>query len=230
MLLLKEMWGFEVTLNIQYQGEVKELQTQEGVLRVAVEDKDTPNTPGWRAQYFFIKGNEEGNYKIKTDPKTNEGVLSVVKVIFKFSGPENLEIHTWHEPACLLQGKDYETKSLVTLEVGVKNEEPLWVCKEKLTHALNEDFYDSAVITIEVKDVNDPPVFLHNPVVLHVVEEEKPGRVLFTPEVKDVDSDVSKIRLILDFIFYCNLFKLDLNITLQDIAIQRVVVMVKGAV
>lgn len=71
-------------MNIQYQGEVMELQTLKEVLRVAVEDKDSPNTPGWRAQYFFIKGNEEGNYKMETDPQTNEGVLSVVKVNFPF--------------------------------------------------------------------------------------------------------------------------------------------------
>lgn len=97
---------------------------------------------------------------------------------------------------CLFQGQDYETTSLVTLEVGVKNEEPLWVCKEKPTGSPNKDFYHSANITIKVKDVNDPPVWSHNPVNLQVLEEEKPGKVLFTPEVKDVDSDVSQIRLV----------------------------------
>lgn len=110
------------------------------------------------------------------------------------------------------QGKDYETTSLVTLEVGVKNEEPLWVCKEKPTDSLNEDFYDSAVITIKVKDANDPPVFPENPVVLHVAEEEKPGQVLFTPKVTDVDSDVSQIRLSLDSFSSCNLFKINVYI------------------
>lgn len=67
---------------VQYQGEIPEMVTRENVLRLAIEDKDTPNTPGWRAKYFIIKGNEENNYKIETDPDTNEGVLSVVKVIF----------------------------------------------------------------------------------------------------------------------------------------------------
>lgn len=95
--------------------------------------------------------------------------------------------------------------------MGVKNEEPLWVCKEKPTEGPGEDFYDSAVITITVKDANDPPEFPENPVLLHVVEEEKPGRVLFTPKVTDVDSDVSQIRLSLDFFFSCNLFQINLN-------------------
>lgn len=98
----------------------------------------------------------------------------------------------------MFQGKDYESTSFVTLEVGVKNEEPLWVCKEK-SSSVTKDFYDSAVITIKVKDVNDPPVFAQNPVILHLMEEENPGKVLFTPEVTDVDSDVSQIRWVLGF-------------------------------
>lgn len=80
----------KVILNVQYQGEVMELYITEDVLRVAVEDNDTPNTTGWRAKYFFIKGNEEGFYKIETDPKTNEGVLSVIKVKFGIFGTDQL--------------------------------------------------------------------------------------------------------------------------------------------
>lgn len=50
------------------------------ILRVSVEDKDLINTANWRANYTILKGNENGHFKIVTDPKTNEGVLCVVKV------------------------------------------------------------------------------------------------------------------------------------------------------
>lgn len=196
-----------IILNIQYQGEVMEMLIQDDVLRVTVEDNDTPNTPGWRAKYFFIKGNEEGHYKITTDPKTNQGILSVIKVkfcfVFTVSFIDNLQIHSWYDYLRLYQGKDYEKTSFVTLEVGVKNEEPRWVCKGNFASGTYDNFYDSAIIKMKVKDVNDPPVFAQNPVVLHETEEEKPGKVLFTPEVKDEDSDISEIRLILDFFLWC---------------------------
>lgn len=75
----------ETVLPVQYHGEVEEAVTRHDVLRVAVDDKDTPNTPAWRAVYFFIQGNEDNNYQIETDPDTNEGILSVIKVILLFS-------------------------------------------------------------------------------------------------------------------------------------------------
>ncbi|XP_070766701.1 cadherin-like protein 26 [Enoplosus armatus] len=154
----------------KYHGEVSESVIIKEVLRVAVEDKDTPKTPGWRAKYFFIKGNEEENYKLDTDPNTNEGILSVIK------------------------GKDFERTTFTILQIGVENEEPLFVCKDKSSTPPPPD---SVNITIKVIDVNDPPEFDKHKVNLYQKEEEEPGQVLYTPKVHDVDSDVKNIRYVL---------------------------------
>lgn len=50
------------------------------ILRMTVHDLDLPNTPSSKAVYKILQGNENGNFKISTDPNTNEAVLCVVKV------------------------------------------------------------------------------------------------------------------------------------------------------
>ncbi|XP_029361394.1 cadherin-like protein 26 isoform X2 [Echeneis naucrates] len=154
----------------KYHGEVEESVLKDDILRIAVDDKDVPKTPGWRAKYFFIKGNEGGNYKIETDPETNEGILSVIK------------------------GKDFEKTTLTTLEIGVENEEPLFVCHAGSSGPAKAPPSNSINVTVKVIDINDPPHFLNEKNSIYMKEEEQPGMVLFTPNVHDVDSDTSKIR------------------------------------
>lgn len=50
------------------------------VARIGVDDKDLKGTPNWKAVYEITKGNESGNFIIKTDPVTNEGLIYVTKV------------------------------------------------------------------------------------------------------------------------------------------------------
>ncbi|XP_042347619.1 cadherin-like protein 26 [Plectropomus leopardus] len=158
----------------EYHGEVMEATTKSDVLRIAVDDKDTPNTPGWRAKYYFIKGNEGENYKIETDPKTNEGILSVIK------------------------GKDYEKTTNTTLQIGVKNEEDIFYCKNKAAGGTDQPPPEHTVnIIMKVIDINDPPQFDIDKSDVYQQEEEAPGKLLFTPKVTDVDSVVSKIRYVL---------------------------------
>lgn len=64
----------------QYKAQVQENQANVLVLRIPVEDKDQKGTANWKAVYEITKGNESGNFWIKTDPATNEGLLHVIKV------------------------------------------------------------------------------------------------------------------------------------------------------
>lgn len=50
------------------------------MLRLLVHDGDLPFTSAWRVKFNILSGNEEGHFHILTDPETNEGILSVIKV------------------------------------------------------------------------------------------------------------------------------------------------------
>ncbi|MED6268102.1 hypothetical protein CHARACLAT_018786, partial [Characodon lateralis] len=160
----------------QYQAEAVEMTINETILRVAVEDKDTPNTDGWRAKYFFISGNEDGLYKITTDPKTNEGVIGIAK-------EKNFEIHT-----------------LVNLRIGVENVEPISVCKDGqlIKDSKKVPPPDSVNITVKMIDTNDAPVFEKYTDDVYHIEESEPGQVLYNPKVHDIDSSKFRFKLIED--------------------------------
>lgn len=50
------------------------------VMRIKALDKDLENTDNWLAVFDIVKGNEDELFTIETDPKTNEGILRLVKV------------------------------------------------------------------------------------------------------------------------------------------------------
>lgn len=52
------------------------------VMRIKAVDKDLENTDNWLVLFKIIEGNEDELFTIETDPKTNEGVLKLVKVNF----------------------------------------------------------------------------------------------------------------------------------------------------
>uniref|UniRef100_A0A8C7Y357 Cadherin domain-containing protein n=1 Tax=Oryzias sinensis TaxID=183150 RepID=A0A8C7Y357_9TELE len=162
----------------EYQTKASEMETYDDLLRLAVEDKDTPNTDGWRAKYFFISGNEEDVFKLETDPVTNEGILSIIKVT-----PFN-----------------YEKNSLVNLQIGVENIVPFSKCeKGKLIKQGSKLCpLDSVSFKVLMIDYNDPPEFQKTKVDLFEKEESEPGKVLFTPEVHDPDSTSFRFALVED--------------------------------
>ncbi|EPQ05398.1 Cadherin-15 [Myotis brandtii] len=81
--------------------EATEAMSGVDVGRLEVEDRDLPGSPNWAARFTILEGDPDGHFAIRTDPKTNEGVLSVVKPL------------------------DYESCDQYDLRVEVQNEVPL---------------------------------------------------------------------------------------------------------
>ncbi|XP_067302915.1 cadherin-like protein 26 [Pseudorasbora parva] len=154
----------------KYNIEVMEMESNKEILRIGVKDKDTPNTPASRAVFTILKGNEDDNYKIETDPKTNEGVLSVIK------------------------GKNFEKTEITELEIAVANEEKLFQCVDGKVQTGSTPKLNTVKVAVKVIDVNDPPVFKKTFEMIYRNENGNPGDELFVPEVKDEDSDVNNIR------------------------------------
>ncbi|XP_021176600.2 cadherin-like protein 26 [Fundulus heteroclitus] len=160
----------------QYQAEAMEMTLLKEILRIAVDDMDTPGTPGWKADYYFISGNEDGMYNITTDPITNEGIIGITKE------------------------KNFDRTSLVKLQIGVKNPETMSFCKDGklITDSSQLPPPDSVNITVRMNDTNDPPEFKKYTDEVHHKEESEPGKSLYTPKVHDVDSSNIRFELIED--------------------------------
>ncbi|XP_072294071.1 desmoglein-2.1-like isoform X2 [Eucyclogobius newberryi] len=63
----------------QYEASIGENVEGVEVMRLKAEDLDLVNTPNWEADFEIVNGNEAGYFSIKTDPKTNEGILMLDK-------------------------------------------------------------------------------------------------------------------------------------------------------
>ncbi|KAF7668466.1 hypothetical protein LDENG_00008050 [Lucifuga dentata] len=84
-----------------YNVNIKENEKETLILRIPVEDKDLINTPNWITQFVITKGNENGNFRMETDSRTNEGLLYVSKPL------------------------DYEKNPNVKLEIMARNQAEL---------------------------------------------------------------------------------------------------------
>ncbi|XP_030230636.1 cadherin-like protein 26 isoform X2 [Gadus morhua] len=166
---------------------VKEGETGVVPLRLHVADRDLEHTPAWNAKYT-IEGDTGGNFKVETDPITNDGILTVLKPL------------------------DFEEVTERELLFSVENEMPYYSCKVKArpTSGLWEvdtsggpagpvgagPKPDSLRVTIQVEDINDPPMFT---VLVHeagLVENVAIGTYVQT--VTAVDPDSSHAR---DFVY-----------------------------
>ncbi|KAL7396381.1 hypothetical protein ABVT39_004926 [Epinephelus coioides] len=74
----------------EYAGSIMENTAQVEVMRFKVLDDDEEKSDNWLAVFDIVTGNEDGIFSIKTDPKTNEGVLMLEKVDLSVSQHLNI--------------------------------------------------------------------------------------------------------------------------------------------
>lgn len=65
---------------LQYNVIVPENEVGAPVAILKVKDADEENSLAWKAKYSIVKGNEEANFAVTTDPDTNNGLLTTAKV------------------------------------------------------------------------------------------------------------------------------------------------------
>uniref|UniRef100_A0A3B5B005 Desmoglein-2-like n=1 Tax=Stegastes partitus TaxID=144197 RepID=A0A3B5B005_9TELE len=86
----------------EYEASINENSQGVEVLRIKAQDLDQESTDNWAAVYDIVQGNDDGYFSIKTDPKTNEGILMLDKPV------------------------DYENVKDLNLGLIVKNKAPLF--------------------------------------------------------------------------------------------------------
>ncbi|XP_019746868.1 cadherin-4 [Hippocampus comes] len=64
-----------------FSGEVPENRVDVVVANLTVIDADQPHSPNWNAVYRIISGDPSGHFTIRTDPVSNDGMVTVVKAV-----------------------------------------------------------------------------------------------------------------------------------------------------
>ncbi|KAB0351763.1 hypothetical protein FD754_016620 [Muntiacus muntjak] len=152
-----------------YNIQISEGRASQGVLRLGVQDGDSPSTAAWRVKFDIMNGNEEGHFDISTDPETNEGILSVIKPL------------------------DHETQPAWSLVVAVENEEPLFSCEGGQLQRPPQASA-SAIVSVRVTNANDPPAFHPGTFIVSEVDGAGPGTRLGMFNATDPDRTAGQIR------------------------------------
>ncbi|TKS71004.1 Cadherin-like protein 26 [Collichthys lucidus] len=165
-------------------GKVKEGEIGVSPLRLHVTDRDTPNSPAWRAKYT-IHGDNEGYFKIETDPDTNDGILTVVKPLdYEEGAQRNLSISVENEMAYF------------SCKVEERTSSGLWKVDTSTGDGTAGDLSHSVLVLIEVEDTNDPPMFTVT--VKQAMLEENAPIGTWVEKMTAVDHDSSHAR---DFVY-----------------------------
>ncbi|XP_036040554.1 cadherin-4 isoform X2 [Onychomys torridus] len=117
-----------------FAGEVPENRVETVVANLTVMDRDQPHSPNWNAVYRIISGDPSGHFTVRTDPVTNEGMVTVVKAVdYELNRAFMLTVMVSNQ-APLASGiqMSFQSTAGVTISVTDVNEAPYFPSNHKL--------------------------------------------------------------------------------------------------
>ncbi|XP_074058172.1 desmoglein-4 [Macrotis lagotis] len=132
--------NFPTLEQTSYSASIEENCLSSELIRFQAIDHDEENTDNWLADFFFVSGNDGNWFEVQTDPRTNEGILKVVKML------------------------DYEQMPNMQLSIGVKNK------AEFHHSVASHYRIQATPIRIQVINVREGPVFNPNSMTFRVQE------------------------------------------------------------
>uniref|UniRef100_A0A4W3IZR7 Cadherin-4 n=1 Tax=Callorhinchus milii TaxID=7868 RepID=A0A4W3IZR7_CALMI len=117
-----------------FYGEVQENKLDVIVANLTVMDRDQPHTSNWNAVYRIVSGDPAGHFIVKTDPVTNDGMVTVVKPVdYEINRAFVLTVMVTNQ-ALLAAGIQSSLQSTATVAISVSdmNEAPYFIPNPKL--------------------------------------------------------------------------------------------------
>ncbi|XP_037535052.1 cadherin-4 [Nematolebias whitei] len=146
--------------SVQFSGEVPENKVNVVVTNLTVVDRDQPHSPNWNAVYRIVSGDPSNHFTIRTNPITNEGMLTVVKPVdFEMNRAFMLTVVVSNQ-AHLASGIQSSLQSTagVTISVQDVNEPPVFPVNPKMIR-FEEGVPAGTTLTVFV--AQDPDHFIH---------------------------------------------------------------------
>uniref|UniRef100_A0A8C9ZVU7 Cadherin-4 n=1 Tax=Sander lucioperca TaxID=283035 RepID=A0A8C9ZVU7_SANLU len=147
-------------LTVRTVREVPENKVNVVVTNLTVMDRDQPHSPNWNAVYRIVSGDPSGHFTIRTNPITNEGMLTVVKPVdFEMNRAFMLTVVVSNQ-AHLASGIQSSLQSTagVTISIQDVNEPPIFPVNPKM---IRFEEGVPAGTTLTVFAAQDPDHFIH---------------------------------------------------------------------
>ncbi|NWU89422.1 DSG2 protein, partial [Upupa epops] len=148
-----------------FEGSIEENRANVEIMRIKVFDKDEEFSDNWLANFSFVSGNEGGFFRIVTDTRTNEGVLTAVKEL------------------------DYEKMQSLNLGIVVTNKAEF---HKSIKHSYKAQ---TIPIKINVINVQEGPVFPGGTKILEASEKYQINQVIGQYQAYDEDTGRTAERI-----------------------------------